>query len=228
EAKARDKISEGYACACLWRIHTSPRRRTTAAARFACGQPRNFGRESAYPFVARLTAAVITRSAIRKLFAHLRPRTDPAPPNERHIIVGSPLFDGDWYLHRNPDVAAAGLDPALHYFMHGAVEGRDPGPRFSTSAYLAMHPDVEAAGMNPLLHYVLHGASEGRRIAPSTAIHTNPAAARKEYETKLISDFESFLSSRNRISIKPSNRARSTVIIVLHNKAHFSYACLKS
>ena len=30
-----------------------------------------------------------------------------------------PLFDTDWYLQQNPDVAAAGMNPLLHYMQHG-------------------------------------------------------------------------------------------------------------
>jgi glycosyltransferase involved in cell wall biosynthesis len=81
-------------------------------------------------------------------------------------ISSSGLFDGDWYLRTNPDVAQAGLDPVVHYFLHGAAEGRDPGPFFSTRGYLSANPDVDAAGMNPLFHYLRFGIKERRR-APS-------------------------------------------------------------
>ncbi|WP_342110973.1 rhamnan synthesis F family protein [Methylobacterium sp. SI9] len=36
----------------------------------------------------------------------------------------SPLFDGPWYLANNPDVAAAGQNPLLHYLDSGRAEGR--------------------------------------------------------------------------------------------------------
>src|SRR6266550_9585725 len=48
----------------------------------------------------------------------------------------SSFFDAKWYLQQNPDVAAAGLDPVLHYLMIGANEGRDPGPLFEAKMYL--------------------------------------------------------------------------------------------
>lgn len=35
-------------------------------------------------------------------------------------------FDGDWYLAEYPDVAAAGMNPWLHYRRHGKAEGRLP------------------------------------------------------------------------------------------------------
>ena len=38
------------------------------------------------------------------------------------------LFDGPWYLARNPDVAQAGVNPLAHYIASGASEGRAPHP----------------------------------------------------------------------------------------------------
>jgi FMN phosphatase YigB (HAD superfamily) len=40
----------------------------------------------------------------------------------------SPFFDGPWYLADNPDVAAAGLNPLLHYLDCGRAEGRPVCP----------------------------------------------------------------------------------------------------
>ena len=71
-------------------------------------------------------------------------------------------FDAAFYLAHNPDVAAAHVDPYLHYLMYGAREGRDPNPYFDTQYYLSQNPDVAAAGVNPLLHYELYGWKEGR------------------------------------------------------------------
>jgi hypothetical protein len=69
-----------------------------------------------------------------------------------HKIAASPLFDRDWYLQHNPDVAAANVNPALHYLQHGGREGRAPGPHFK--AYMKANPDVVAVGANPLLHFL--------------------------------------------------------------------------
>ena len=71
-----------------------------------------------------------------------------------HKIAASPLFDRDWYLQKNPDVAAANVNAALHYLQRGGREGRAPGPYFQASAYLKANPDVAAAGANPLLHFL--------------------------------------------------------------------------
>lgn len=45
---------------------------------------------------------------------------------ERRRLAGSGGFDPVYYLDRYPDVAAAGIDPLLHYLRHGAGEGRLP------------------------------------------------------------------------------------------------------
>ena len=80
------------------------------------------------------------------------------------LISESSLFDPDWYLRENPDVAAANEDPAIHYLAFGAGEGRNPGPGFDGSWYLECNTDVAAAGLNPLVHYLEAGAAEGREI----------------------------------------------------------------
>lgn len=38
------------------------------------------------------------------------------------------VFNADWYLDRNPDVAAAGVDPLQHFITYGYKEGRLPHP----------------------------------------------------------------------------------------------------
>jgi len=82
------------------------------------------------------------------------------------LVATSPLFDRDWYLMQNPDVAAVGVDPLKHYLRHGGFEGRDPSPHFSSEWYLQVNPDVAEVPMNPLVHYLRWGAAEGRRPAP--------------------------------------------------------------
>lgn len=83
-----------------------------------------------------------------------------------NLIRKSHLFDADWYLATYPDVAAARLDPALHYLADGWVEGRDPGPDFNSSSYLKANRDVAQSGLNPLVHYLEHGLVEGRAAGP--------------------------------------------------------------
>lgn len=72
------------------------------------------------------------------------------------------LFDTNYYLSHNPDVAAARMSPLLHYEEYGWHEGRDPSAQFSTHKYLDAYADVKNAGLDPLLHYVVFGQGEGR------------------------------------------------------------------
>jgi glycosyltransferase involved in cell wall biosynthesis len=62
------------------------------------------------------------------------------------------LFDVDYYLAANPDVADAGVDPVLHYMATGHREGRNPSTDFFTSYYRAryLRGNLE---VNPLAHY---------------------------------------------------------------------------
>jgi len=86
--------------------------------------------------------------------------------DEKQICAQSGLFDREWYLQRNPDVAASGLNPLTHYISKGAAEGRDPHPLFDSEWYLQRNPDVVASGINPLAHYISKGAAEGRDPHP--------------------------------------------------------------
>lgn len=88
---------------------------------------------------------------------------------EDEINVLTPHFDRDYYLANNPDVAQAGIDPALHYCCQGWREGRDPHPGFSTQCYLDNNPDVVDAGLNPFRHFIEHGRDEGRCHLPALA-----------------------------------------------------------
>lgn len=81
---------------------------------------------------------------------------------EVKLIRNSILFDEEWYLLNNPDVAAAKMDPCIHYLLHGAYERRNPSPLFDSSWYLDTYPDVSRSGLNPLVHYLRFGQFEGR------------------------------------------------------------------
>ena len=84
---------------------------------------------------------------------------------QRRMLLQSGLFDSDYYLETNPDVAQAGVDGVEHYVSAGA-RTRNPHPLFDTAWYLARNPDVASAGMNPLLHYLTSGWREHRSPHP--------------------------------------------------------------
>lgn len=83
------------------------------------------------------------------------------------VLLKSGLFDPDYYLRRNADVAAAGADPVVHYLQCGATELRNPSPYFSTRWYLRRYPDVADSGVNPLYHFIRFGYAEGRLALPN-------------------------------------------------------------
>ena len=118
--------------------------------------------QTAVPWAQRWRRVV---RRIRRALGDPTARLDPLVDVVRHSL----LFDPDWYLATYPDVAAAGADPARHYAGFGALEGRDPGPWFSTAQYLRCNADVAAAGVNPLVHYEVHGRLEGRALPSATA-----------------------------------------------------------
>ncbi len=91
------------------------------------------------------------------------------------LVRRSPLFNAGEYLRRNPDVAAAGLDPAWHYAARGKQESRPCSDTFDTAWYLNANPDVAAAGIHPFEHYITQGIHEGRRPRPDPAAPSRPS-----------------------------------------------------
>lgn len=90
------------------------------------------------------------------------------------------------YLEAHQDVAAAGVDPLLHYQRWGEAEGRNPNALFDERWYLEAHPDVAAAVARGDLasgyqHLVRWGGAEGRSPSPwmdaGTYLAANPDVA---------------------------------------------------
>ena len=77
------------------------------------------------------------------------------------LVASSGLFDKQWYLDRNPDVARSGVDPLIHFVLHGGQEGRDPSQGFRIARYLDRYPDTPK-GVNPLVHYLRVGRERGQ------------------------------------------------------------------
>lgn len=104
------------------------------------------------------------RTLARRILGRLpglaaRARSTVRTPDE---ALAAEAMDPDWYRAMNPDVAAAGADPADHFLRHGWREGRDPVAAFSVRDYLELYPDVAAAGINPFIHWLKAGKAEGR------------------------------------------------------------------
>ena len=77
-----------------------------------------------------------------------------------------PLFDADWYLEQNPDLAKADIDPFEHYLAYGAKQGRSPHPLFDAKFYWKAYPDAVLAGQPALEHYLTIGWKKGYRPNP--------------------------------------------------------------
>ena len=109
----------------------------------------------------------------------------PAPQSDRNLVAQSRLFDAAWYVEAYADVKSNGLDPVSHYLDHGAAEGRDPGPRFSTLGYVNKYPEVANSPRNPLAHFEDVGRRAGYRAIASThrlasaQVEDDPATRRR-------------------------------------------------
>lgn len=95
-----------------------------------------------------------------------RLRLAPRNWRDRRLIAKSGLFDANWYLESNPDVASSKQEPLAHYLACGGAEGRKPHPAFDAAWYLTQHPDVAASGMTPLVHYLRVGVHAGASPSP--------------------------------------------------------------
>ena len=73
------------------------------------------------------------------------------------LLRQSQYFWPGWYLRNNPDVAEAGIEPALHFLRNGFRENRDPSPNFVLRKYLRSHQELVGMGVNPLLHAIEQG-----------------------------------------------------------------------
>jgi glycosyltransferase involved in cell wall biosynthesis len=77
------------------------------------------------------------------------------------------LFDAEWYLQQNPELASAGVDPHEHYLSEGARQGRSPHPLFDAKFYWKSYPETVLAGQSPLEHYLTIGWKKGYRPNPN-------------------------------------------------------------
>lgn len=90
------------------------------------------------------------------------------------VLQQSGLFDGAWFLARNPDLVGSGPGALVHWHRYGWREGRWPNPYFDLEYYLARNPDC--AG-DPLLHYIQLGEAAGRR----PILHFDPVWYRRHH-----------------------------------------------
>lgn len=100
----------------------------------------------------------------KRLFKRRKPAAEASPAEPAQQLLAklerSSLFDANWYLQHNPDVATAGMAAAVHYLHHGAGEGRLPGPRFDEDYYLSQLM-VPHGYPSAFLHYIAEGEDAG-------------------------------------------------------------------
>ncbi|GJD31119.1 hypothetical protein PMNALOAF_2372 [Methylobacterium adhaesivum] len=90
------------------------------------------------------------------------PATSDQVKSDYALVARSGLFDIRYYLANNPDVAASGEDPIVHYLQFGYLDGRAPSAFFDGNAYRDRNADVREARLNPLVHWLRLGSAEGR------------------------------------------------------------------
>jgi ADP-heptose:LPS heptosyltransferase/GT2 family glycosyltransferase len=86
---------------------------------------------------------------------------------EYELLAKSGLFDAEYYLSANPDIAALNVDPLLHYLETGCHEGRNPNRDFDTAYYLRQCQSLGETPTNALTHFLTVGASRGLNPLPS-------------------------------------------------------------
>lgn len=118
----------------------------------------------------KMRSSIVWRSAAPlRAVRRIGKKTDPAHQQLQQqiaLLLTSEYFDIEWYLKHYPDVAESQMNPAEHYILFGAAEGRLPSLHFDGNWYLQHYPDIAGAGLNPLLHFIMFGQEEGRTSSP--------------------------------------------------------------
>jgi len=103
---------------------------------------------------------------------------DGLTPVEHYLAFGwrknldpCALFSANGYLHRNPDVAAGGVNPFVHYLNFGSVEGREGTSLWSEADYREWFADdVLVQRFGSLGHFLEVAVPGGRSIDAAPAV----------------------------------------------------------
>ena len=118
------------------------------------------------------------------------------------VLAESGLFDENYYLVANNDVAESPLPPLFHFCVFGWQEGRNPNAYFDTGWYAATNPDVARLRVNPLVHYLLVGEPRDRR----PVVYFEPGWYRQTYGlTAQDSPLAHFLAHRHSQRVSPNS-----------------------
>ncbi|HTY95031.1 MAG TPA: hypothetical protein VMC02_14150, partial [Steroidobacteraceae bacterium] len=83
---------------------------------------------------------------------------------EYELLANSELFDPEYYIRENPDVAGLNLDPIIHYLETGGGELRNPSGSFDARRYVEQCRQRGERVGNPLLHYLESRAAADPRV----------------------------------------------------------------
>lgn len=154
KAKAADRRALRSAAAALHvaRMPAPPRRRTETNRLYRAAALRLGALGQGWLLMA---SGLWRGSDIATASAYVRRKADPtAQPLS--------LFDQAWYLAQNPDAAAYGRAPLVHYLLHGAARGLSPHPLLDGLWYAQRHADeLRVSGATPLAHFLDRGAAAG-------------------------------------------------------------------
>ncbi|WP_176038744.1 glycosyltransferase [Brucella tritici] len=120
-----------------------------------------------------------------------------------------------------------------HYVRHGAKEGRNPTPSFSTTGYIAANPDVASAKVNPLFHYAKFGRTEGRPLISKDAPIGTASASRPTKKTTLTdtvtdTDYINSLIRYYSLHKYSIDACKVSIIIPTHNRENTICAAIDS
>ena len=76
-------------------------------------------------------------------------------------VLGTGIWNAEWYLRRYPDVAESGVNPLLHYLVQGWRESRSPGPQFDAQRYFEEYLEG-IVSENPVVHFARNGRGAGQ------------------------------------------------------------------
>ena len=77
-----------------------------------------------------------------------------------------PLFNRDVYLHLNPDVAEAGIEPFVHLIQNGQWESRIIHPLMDIPYYVSRYPEADKFKISAVEHYFRFGVGKGYDPSP--------------------------------------------------------------
>lgn len=103
---------------------------------------------------------------LRRIFQGGRSRPTASERWQIDVIRSSKLFSAVQYLQRYPDVAAAKIDPLLHYIRYGEKEARDIHYLFDAAYYRRNYIAASRLQISSLAHYQSIGIASGNDPHP--------------------------------------------------------------